>query len=69
MEIAVVSTASNVSLQKERLLSSPSVPNKLYLTSIGKVSFRLYIRKNGQNFVEVCLLTLCANKTPSIILS
>ena len=35
---------------------------KLYLTSIGKVGTRLYIRKNGENFGKVCLLTLCVNK-------
>ena len=68
MEIAVVSMASNVSLSKGHSLSFPSIPTKLYLTSIGKVGSRLYIKKNGENVVEVCLLTLCANKTPSIIL-
>ena len=40
-----------------------SIILKLYLTSIGKVGFRLlYIKKNSENFVEVCLLTLYANK-------
>ena len=41
---------------------------KLYMTSTGKIDSRLYIRKNGENFVEVCLLTQCANKTPLILL-
>ena len=68
IEFAVVSTASNVYLLKGCSLSFPSIPIKLYLISIGEVGSRLYIRKNGENFVEVCLLTLCANKTPSIIL-
>ena len=66
MEIAVVSTASNDSLSKGCSLSFPSIPTKLNLTSIGKLGSRLYIRKNGENFVEVYLLPLCANKTPSI---
>ena len=38
------------------------------MTLIGKVGFRLYTKKNGENVAEICLLTLCANKTPSIIL-
>ena len=46
----------------------PSVSTKLYLTSISKVGSQLYSGKNGEKFVEVCLLTLSANKTPSIIL-
>ena len=69
MEIAFVSTTSNVSLSKGCLLSFPSVLTKLYLTSISKVGSRLYTRKNGEKFVEVCLLTLSANKTASIILN
>ena len=69
MESAFVSTTSNVSLSKGCLLSFPSVLTKLYLTSISKVGSRLYTRKNGEKFVEVCLLTLSANKTPSIILN
>ena len=69
MEIAVVSMASNVSLPKRCSLSFPSISNKLCLTSIGKVGSRLYSGKDGKNFVEVCLLTPCANKSPSIILS
>ena len=67
MGIAVVNTASNLSLLKRCSLSLPSISNKLYLTSTGKVGSRLHTGKNGENFVEVCLLTLCANKT-SIIL-
>ena len=43
-----------------------SVPFKLYLMSTGRTGCLLCIRKNGENFVEECLLTLCANKTPSI---
>ena len=69
MEIAFVSTTSIVSLSKGCLLSFPSVLTKLYLTSISKVGSRLYTRKNGEKFVEVCLITLSANKTPSIILN
>ena len=69
MEIAFVSTTSNVSLSKGCLLSFPSVLTKLYLTSISKVGSRLCTRKNGEKFVEVCLLTLSANKTPLIILN
>ena len=69
MEIAFVSTASNVSLSKGCLLSFPSVLTKLYLTSISKVGSRLYTRKNGEKFVEICLFTLSATKTPSIILN
>ena len=69
MEIAFVSTTSIVSLSKGCLLSFPSVLTKLYLTSISKVGSRLCTRKNGEKFVEVCLLTLSANKTPLIILN
>ena len=69
MEIAVVTMASNVSLPKGCSLPFPSISNKLYLISIGKVGSRLYTGKNDKNFVEVCLLTLCAKESPSIILS
>ena len=69
MEIAFVSTTSIFSLPKGCLLSFPSVLTKLYLTSISKVGSRLYTRKNGEKFVEVCLFTLSATKTPSIILN
>ena len=67
MEIAVESAASNISLSKGYSLSFPSI-STIYLTSIAKVGLWLCIRKNVETFVEVCLLTLCANKTPSIIL-
>ena len=59
MEIAFVSTTSNISLSKGC---------SLLLTSISKVGSQLYSGKNGEKFVEVCLLTLKANKTASIIL-
>ena len=49
-------------------LSFPLVPTNLYLTSVGKLGSQLSIRKNEEKYVEVCLVTLCANKTPSIIL-
>ena len=68
MEIAFVSTTSNVSLSKGCSLSFPSVSTELYLTSISKVGSQLYSGKSGEKFVEVCLLTLSANRTPSIIL-
>ena len=68
MEISVVNTVSKVSLSKGRSLSFPSISTKLCLTSIGKVGPWLYLRKNEENCVEVCLLTLCANIFPSIIL-
>ena len=38
------------------------------LTSISKVGSQLYSGKNREKFVEVCLLNLSANRTPSIIL-
>ena len=66
----LIYVCSNVSfpLLKWYSLSFHSVSAKMYLISIDKVGSRLYIRKNGKNFVEVCLLTLCVNKTPSVIL-
>ena len=67
MEIAVVNTASNLSLLKRCSLSFLSISNKLYLISTGEVGSGLHTGKKGENFVEVCLLTLCANKS-SIIL-
>ena len=63
-EIAVVSMISNFSLSKGSSISFPSILSYLYLTSINKVGSRFYVRKNGEHFVEVCLLNLCANKTP-----
>ena len=48
-------------------LSFTLVPTNLYLTSVGKLGSQLSIRKNEEKYVEVCLVTLCANKTPSII--
>ena len=68
METTFVSTTSNISLSKGCSLSFPSVSTKLYLTSISKVGSQLYSRKNGEKFVEVCLLTLSTNETPSILL-
>ena len=68
MEIAFVSTTSNVSLSKGCSLSFSSVSTKLYLTSISKVGSQLYSGKNGEKFAEVCLLTLSVNSTRSIIL-
>ena len=64
----LIYVCSNVSfpLLKWYSLSLHSVSAKMYLTSIDKVDSRLY--KNGKNFVEVCLLTLCVNETPSVIL-
>ena len=66
METAVISTASNVSLSKGSL-SIPSISTKLYLTSTDRVGSWLYIKKNGENFVDAFLLTICTNKTLSII--
>ena len=68
MEIVDVSSASNVSLSKACSLSFSAIPTNLYLTPIGEICSRSNISKNGENFVEVCLLTLCWNKTPLIIL-
>lgn len=67
MEIKFVSFASRASLSNECALWFTSIPTKLYLTSIDKVGSRLYVRKNGEDFVELCLLILCVNKIISII--
>ena len=68
MEIAFVSTILNISLSKGCSLLFSSVSTKLYLTSISKVGSQSYSGKTGEKFVEICLLTLKGNKTPSIIL-
>ena len=54
------------SLSKGCSLSIPSL-TKAYFISIGKISSRLYNKNNGENFVEICLLTQCANSTSSIM--
>ena len=68
METVVVSTVSKVYLSKGCSLLFSSILTNPYLTPIRKICSRSNIRKNVENFVEICLLTLCWNKTPSIIL-
>ena len=68
IEITVVMSASTVSLSKGFSLSLLYISTKLSLILTGKVGYQLCIRKTGENFVEACLLTLCANKTHLIML-
>ena len=65
-EIAVINTESNVSLSKGYSLSFPSMSTKFGRRLVNR--FPIIIKKNGKKFVEVCLLTQCANKPPLIIL-